>query len=132
MAREPKRKEEVGHLVEHVRTYNRPDPFKVPKKNPTLHYRFVRNTPESISEAQARGYDVANSEVCRQAGIEPRGDGSHKVGDTVLAVTPFKNYRDRQEDRAQLAKRQADQARDGYKGRASNKGFSFSETVKQD
>ena len=32
----------------------------------------------------------------------------------------------------QLAKRQADQARDGYKGRASNKGFSFSETVKQD
>lgn len=129
---ERERKMTKGEMISNVRSWSRPDPLKLGKRDPTVHARFVRNTPESIADAQARGYDVANSDVCARLGIVPRDGVNHKVGDLILTVMPALIKKERDQMKSELAKRQSEETRRGVQGQRTANGFRFNENIKQD
>jgi len=111
-----------------------PDPLKIPKKNPTLVYRWVRNTPESISMAEAKGYEVANSDTVRAAGLKPSADGSARYGDLILMVEPASHHSEHQKIKEELRKKRREAMRHGVRRERGMRvpGTSVTETIKEE
>lgn len=117
-------------IVKTIRDYTRPSLLKIPKKNPTLNYRFIRNTPENISLMEAKGYTVANGELVRQAGLKPREDGTYRVGDLILAVEDYAHHKEHKQKEAEFKQRQRELMEKGLRRRIRSGGFGFEETQK--
>ena len=124
-------KRKKGALIKDVREVTHPDIFKVPKKNPTLHYRWLRNTPDNMNVLEAKGYQIATADEVRAAGLKPGNDGSCRRGDLVLAVESYAHHRDHREKQAELEKMRDTQMRRGLQRNIRAGGFDFVETVKQ-
>jgi len=122
----------TSQLIQVVRDYTRPSPLKIPKKNPRLVYRFIRNTPENIALMEAKGYKIADSEIVRQAGLTPREDGTYRTGDLILAVEEYSHHAEHKEREAELRKRQQEAMQRGIRRRGRMGGAEVEETIKEE
>ena len=125
-------KRKIAELTKVVNDFTRPSPMKIPKKNPTLNYRYIRNTPENINMMEAKGYTVANGETVRNAGLKPREDGSYRVGDLILATEEYKHHSEHKRREAELDKAKKDAMLRGTRRQVRTGGFNFEETIKQE
>jgi hypothetical protein len=124
-------KKETTREITAQRDYEHPSLLKIPKKDPRLNYRWIKNTPENISLMEAKGYKVANSEIVRAAGLTPRGSGAAEIGDLILAVEEYAHHREHKDRENELKNRQADLVKRGYKGSVRKDGYGFSESVRE-
>jgi hypothetical protein len=122
-------KREKGDLIKDVRDLAHPDLLRIPKKNPTLHYRWVRNTPENLSVMEAKGYRVATADEVRATGLKPGVDGSMVRGDLILCVEEYSHHKMHREKEAELQRRQSERVVRGRPVRAG--GWDFNETIER-
>ena len=128
------KKKTIDKEIKVMHDYNNPAAalMRIPTKNPTLNYRWIRNTPESIAMAEAHGYNVATGEQVRAAGLKPREDGSARNGDLILGVEPMAHHAEHKRMEEDMARRQRESAKVGIKGRRNVDGWQFNETIKQE
>ena len=118
-------------LIKTVRELNNPDMLRIPKRNPTLQYRWIRNTPDNINLMEAKGYRIATADEVRYCGLVPGIDGACRRGDVVLAVEEMKHHRAHKDAAAELRSRQDEQVRRGMRTRTRAGGFDFDETRRE-
>jgi hypothetical protein len=125
-------KRKKGELIKQVRELANPERLRIPHKNPTLNYRWIRNTPDNIELMEAKGYRVASADIVRAAGLKPGVDGTCRKGDLVLAIEEMRHHKTHRDAEAELRNRQKASMRQGVKRPARAGGFEFSETVRQE
>lgn len=122
---------ETAALVKSVREVTRPSLLDIPNKNPTLNYRWMRNTPDNLSIMEAKGYLVANSDQVRAAGLKPSADGAAHKGDLILGVESYAHHREHKQKQFELEKRQQEMMKHGTRRPVRAGGFDFQETARQ-
>ena len=129
-------KHETKALISEVREFTRPDPLKIPKPNPRIHYRWARNTPERLYEIEAEGYRVATSDEVTACGLKPRGDGAAHSGDLILCVEDWSWHKEKQEKKALLTRKQEEMMKRGINkqvsARVPGKDWKFNETIREE
>ena len=79
------------------------DPFRVEGKDPSRHYRWVRNKPERVEELKDEGFVVVRRGAEAAA---PDAQGSDpgsliKHGDTILMSQPMSQHERREREKAE-------------------------------
>ena len=124
-------KRQKGDLIKQVRELTNPERLRIPKKNPTLQYRWLRNNPDNLGLMEAKGYRVATADEVRAAGLKPSADGSCRYGDLVLGVEEMRHHKAHRDAEAELRKRQNERLAQGVRKSVRAGGFTFDESVRQ-
>lgn len=77
--------------VEEVRDINSLLELDEETLDPEMHYRWVREAPRSMGNAKLKGYQIVNKEdgpKTRAGYLDDTGDGSMRIGDTILMACP--------------------------------------------